>query len=167
MKLKRIISGGQTGADEAGLKAAKDSGLETGGTAPKGWRIENYNGTEGSNPKLAEYGLVEHASRDYPPRTKQNVADSDGTVWFGFEGSPGAKLTFSTVNRLRKRLIINPAADELADWLAAYEIEVLNVAGNRLSEFNPTIYEDTYKLLTEAFRIYNAIYAVLEHDPTF
>lgn len=152
MQLKKIISGGQTGADEAGLKAAKDLGFETGGTAPKGWRIQNYDGTEGSNPGLADYGLVEHESREYPPRTKQNVADSDATVWFGYEGSGGAKLTISTARRLHKLLIVNPTAKELRRWLEANPIAVLNVAGNRLSDFNPTIFDDVYSLLVEALR---------------
>ncbi|MFZ8324119.1 YpsA SLOG family protein, partial [Staphylococcus aureus] len=36
MKLKKVISGGQTGADQAGLRAGKAAGLETGGMVPKG-----------------------------------------------------------------------------------------------------------------------------------
>ena len=35
MKLRKIISGGQTGVDRAGLEAGKKLNLETGGTAPK------------------------------------------------------------------------------------------------------------------------------------
>jgi hypothetical protein len=31
--LKKIVSGGQTGADQAGLKAARAAGIETGGWA--------------------------------------------------------------------------------------------------------------------------------------
>jgi Circularly permutated YpsA SLOG family len=36
----KIISGGQTGADQAGWRAAKACGLETGGWMPKGWKTE-------------------------------------------------------------------------------------------------------------------------------
>jgi len=40
MILHKIISGGQTGADRAGLVVGKSLGLEIGGTAPKGWKTE-------------------------------------------------------------------------------------------------------------------------------
>ena len=43
----KVISGGQTGADHAGLRAAKDSGINTGGTAPRNFMTE-----EGSKPEL-------------------------------------------------------------------------------------------------------------------
>lgn len=151
MTLKKIISGGQTGADKAGLDAAKALGLETGGTAPKGWRICLPDGSDGSDPTLAEYGLVEHESREYPPRTIQNVKDSDGTVWFGYAASPGGKLTIKTAKAESKPFIINPTAVELREWVEANQIEVLNVAGNRQSPDNPTISEATYKTIVEAF----------------
>jgi hypothetical protein len=146
----KIISGGQTGADYAGLLAGVQLGLETGGTAPRGWRICLEDGRDGSNPELARFGLIEHASRDYPPRTKQNVADADGTVWFGYAGSPGGKLTVNTARRLGKPCIVNPSAHELRDWLEQNRIEVLNVAGNRLSPENPNIQDMTFRTLVEA-----------------
>lgn len=152
MKLKAIHSGGQTGADEAGLKAAYDLGITTGGIAPKGYRIQNYDDSDGSNPLLGSvYGLVEHESREYKPRTIANVKNTDGTVWFGYTGSPGGKLTLNTVEKYCKPLIINPTSTQLREWIIAYDIEILNVAGNRLSEFNPDIFNTTYDI------IYNAL----------
>ena len=38
--LECIISGGQTGADQGGLLAARKSGIQTGGWCPLGWRTE-------------------------------------------------------------------------------------------------------------------------------
>ena len=38
--LQRVISGGQTGVDQAALRAAKAAGLETGGWMPLGWLTE-------------------------------------------------------------------------------------------------------------------------------
>jgi predicted Rossmann-fold nucleotide-binding protein len=38
--LTRVISGGQTGVDQAALRAAKTRGIATGGFAPKGWLTE-------------------------------------------------------------------------------------------------------------------------------
>ncbi len=46
--LDRVISGGQTGADQAALRAARAAGIPTGGWAPLGWKTE-----EGPAPRLA------------------------------------------------------------------------------------------------------------------
>jgi hypothetical protein len=41
MKTKKVISGGQTGADLTGLEEAHKRGIPTGGTVPKGCRTES------------------------------------------------------------------------------------------------------------------------------
>ena len=155
--LKRIVSGGQTGADEAGLQAAFDLGIPTGGTAPRDWRICLPDGSDGSDPELGtKFGLVEHDSYDYPPRTRQNVTDSDGTVWFGSDKSPGSLLTINTCINQSKPYIINPTAQQLADWAVENKISVLNVAGNRYSKLNPDIITVTYNTVTEALKLLRA-----------
>ena len=148
--LQEIHSGGQYGADLTGLEVAKALGLKTGGIAPKGWRVCNPDGTNGTNPSLAEYGLTEHWSSDYPPRTILNVGSTDGTVVFGYLKSPGAKLTIDAAQAAGKHLITNPDAIALRDWLIKHQIRVLNVAGNRLSDHNPGIVEQVRTTLTEA-----------------
>lgn len=151
--LDMVISGGQNGADLAGLAAAYDLGIKTGGTAPKGYRVCNYDGSDSANPELAsKYRLVESTSYDYPPRTKLNVMYSDGTVWFGYEHSPGGKLTIKTCHHYNKPLLINPKSTELRQWIISNNIKVLNVAGNRVSEFNPNIYDTTYFTIYEALK---------------
>src|SRR2546422_7963506 len=40
LRLTKIISGGQTGADMGALLAAQDLSVESGGVAPKGWLTE-------------------------------------------------------------------------------------------------------------------------------
>lgn len=150
-RIAKIISGGQTGADRAGLDAARLMGIETGGTAAKGWRICLEDGSEGSDPGLAEFGLVECSKPGYPSRTKQNVMDSDGTVWFGFADSPGGRLTISACRKAEKHLIVNPSSSELVDWVQERQISVLNVAGNRASRFNPNIYVKVFWKLWDAF----------------
>jgi len=73
----KVISGGQTGADLAGLRAARDLGLETGGFAAAGFWNE-----DGSQPQLGgEFGLVE-TKGSYVHRTKLNVDESTCTVAF-------------------------------------------------------------------------------------
>ena len=50
--------GGQTGADQGGLRAARACGIPTGGWAPRGWQTE-----DGPCPALANFGLVEIQGR--------------------------------------------------------------------------------------------------------
>jgi len=133
--ITKIISGGQTGADFATLVAAKILGIEAGGTAPKGYRTE-----KGPNLELVNYGIVEHSSEGYAPRTILNVRNSDGTVIFGNENSPGCKLTINTCIKFRKPYVINPSKLTLIDWINKKYIRTLNVAGNRESSF-PGLYE--------------------------
>lgn len=86
--LNKIVSGGQAGADQAGLRAARAAGIETGVWAPKGWTTE-----KGEAPWLADYGLAECPTPGYPPRTEANARDSDATLWFGRTNSSGYKTT--------------------------------------------------------------------------
>src|SRR4051812_19004074 len=79
-----IISGGQTGVDQAGLRAARVVGLATAGWAPKGWLVERPDGRgEVSAPWLAEWGLTECGEPGYPARRKRNVRYSDATILLG------------------------------------------------------------------------------------
>jgi len=128
MKLKKVISGGQTGADRAGLEEASRLGLKTGGHAPRGFRTEF-----GNDPSLEAFGLVETASSDYPSRTRLNVENSEVTVWFGTLGSPGYKLTKKYARELSKPLYENPDAELMVMLADLYE--VWNVAGNRISKY--------------------------------
>src|SRR4030095_2247245 len=85
----RIISGGQTGADQGGLLAARELGIPSGGTAPQEWWTET-----GSNEELLRgFGLVECSEPGYEARTKKNVLDSDGTMLLGSYASGGSAMT--------------------------------------------------------------------------
>lgn len=143
--LTKIISGGQTGADQAGLRVAKKLGIKTGGWIPKGFRTE-----EGDKPSLGLiYGLEETKERDYPPRTWLNVRHSDGTLIFAEEQSKGSVLTQNICRKLRKPYWINPGVDEIRMFINEHEIEVLNIAGNRES-ICPGIEERIMGLLMRA-----------------
>ena len=138
--LRKIISGGQTGVDELGLKVGSEIGYETGGIMPKGFRTD-VGDAYGKNV-ADKYGLEEHTIRSYRPRTVQNVVDSDGTVIFtvvnkqGRIDSKGSRLTRNTAEQKKKPYIVNPTADELAKWLLDNKIKTLNIAGNRMSTLN-------------------------------
>ena len=135
MKVKRIISGGQTGADRGGLDAAIDLGIPHGGWCPKGRRAE-----DGAIPR--KYELQETESAEYPPRTEQNVVASHGTVVFTL-GTPtaGSALTIEYAVRHRRPVLhldlrkLSPeeAAKRLRAWIDEHGISILNVAGSRES----------------------------------
>jgi hypothetical protein len=140
MTLHKIISGGQTGADQGALQAAKALGLATGGWAPKGFRTET-----GPCLALASFGVQEHSNPNYPPRTFLNVLESKGTLLFGNAKSPGCKLTarYCTDNsrpyfHVRWQSGGAPPDQRVRDnfriWLLAFSIDVLNCAGNRESK---------------------------------
>jgi hypothetical protein len=141
MKLRKVISGGQTGADRTGLECAKILGLETGGTAPKGWKIDG-----GVDPSLADFGLTESHSTDYAVRTRQNVRDAEVTLWFGRTDSPGYYCTRNACHLEGKPFYINPTAAQLEYVVNTYE--VANVAGNRRRK-NPSV----VVLVQDAFRV--------------
>lgn len=144
--LKKIISGGQTGADQGGLEAGRELGLVTGGTATLGWRTE-----DGPQQKLLEgFGLKESGVSGYPFRTEMNVVNSDATVIFGNLDSPGSKLTLSYCKRYIMPYFTNPPPGCLRRWVDKYHIKVLNVAGNRESK-KPGIQQEVRKFLVKEF----------------
>ena len=137
--IKRVISGGQIGVDQSGLRAAKNNGIPTGGTAPKGYKT-----AMGKNPALLkdEFGLKESKSEKYPIRTAQNVINSDGTLIIANNPtSPGSKLTADLTRKYNKPLLVidlqqpnrhpSEISIKIRNWLHTKNIQILNVAGNR------------------------------------
>lgn len=158
-KLRKVLSGGQSGSDVAGLLAAKICGIPTGGTMPRGWIT-----LDGPKPEYAElFGMVEHTSPKYPPRTECNVMDSDATIRIAFDfGSAGERLTKRLVDQHGKldfAVDLNHKVDliAIAEWLNSNEIETLNVAGNS-HRTNPAVGYQAFVLLTNVFTL-------LGHDP--
>lgn len=141
----KIISGGQTGADMGALLAGRDLGIKTGGWAPKGWLTE-----DGPRHELALYGLIQHSSPNYPPRTRMNISDSDGTVLFGDMESPGSRVAIGICKEDRVPYLLNPDVEELREWARLHEVQVLNVGGNRESKC-PGIEGMVRKVIVEAF----------------
>ncbi len=130
--LVKIISGGQTGADRAGLEAAKTAGLQTGGTMPKGYKAH-----DGYHPHFAElYDTKEDPNPTYPPRTFKNAYEADGTVRFAVDfTTAGEKLTLTATQRAKKphfdvEVLGDTKPEQLVTWIVENHIKVLNVAGN-------------------------------------
>ena len=73
--IKKIVTGGQTGVDQAALALATKTGIEVGGWCPKGGLDAN-----GINIKTI-YPMLEESSTSNPDeRTRLNIDDSDGTL---------------------------------------------------------------------------------------
>jgi hypothetical protein len=156
--ISKLITGGQTGADQGALLAARAADVPTGGHAPAGYLTET-----GPAPWLADFGLVEMESRGdfYRERTRCNVADAGACLWFGDPNSPGGRLTlglcyakavptFSVLTRA-----VTP--ESVAAWLTSGVPTgaVLLVAGNRESK-NPGIGERVRLFMDDVFRLLRA-----------
>lgn len=127
--LEKIISGGQTGADKAGLVAARMLNITTGGLAPK-----NYKTEAGSDKDLKDvFGLDQDTVEGYQHRTEENVKSADATVIFAERVSAGSTLTARYCVKLEKPFIVMPLADQLVKFLEENNVKTLNVSGNRES----------------------------------
>lgn len=152
----KIISGGQTGADRAGLASARKAGLQTGGWMPKGFLAH-----DGYHPNFAVlYDMLEHESPRYPPRTALNVRDSDGTIRFASNFStPGELLTLKMTKQYNKPLLsisipTNVSHEETIQWIKSNNIKVLNVAGNS-ERSSPGITQIVIEYLDKLFNMLN------------
>jgi hypothetical protein len=152
LPILRIVSGGQTGADRAGLDWAIKHGVPHGGWCPKGRRAKD-------GPTDARYQLQETPSSNYLQRTEWNVRDSDGTVIF----SVGKRLSGNSVETLefaikRRKPYLHlsavfkeHAASALKRWMQENNIRVLNVAGPRESK-EPEVAAFVISTLDQALR---------------
>lgn len=129
--ITKVCSGGQTGADQGGLRAAFELGIPTGGWAPRGFQT-----SLGPEPRLGTmYGLVEHKS-GYAARTFANVRDSCGTIRLAVDfNSAGEKCTLRAIQQYKKPYfdvdLNKPTTIYLARyWIEENNIRILNVAGN-------------------------------------
>ncbi len=133
--LEKIISGGETGANQATWRAARAFGVPTGGWMPRGFLTD-----DGPHPEFAEqYGAAEWPSDSELARTEQNIQDSDATLWFGETTTPGAHATVTASLAFGKPyMLVYPGASfepaHVATWITENAIRTLNVAGNREGE---------------------------------
>lgn len=139
VRLRRIVSGGQTGVDRAALDAAIECGYEVGGWCPAGRRAE-----DGRIP--SRYPLQETLSNEYAERTTWNVRDSDATlVLIRGEAVGGTQLTIQEAQRLGRPVMVVPLsrfdASVTSAWLEKENVSVLNIAGPRESE-EPGVYDE-------------------------
>jgi hypothetical protein len=147
--IKKIISGGQTGVDQAALDAAIKWNIPHGGWVPKGRLTEAG--------KLSDkYRMQEMPTDSYAGRTERNVTDSDGTLIISHGPlTDGSKYTREMTSKHQKSCLhidlnetdVSTAARQIYDWVIRTKIQILNVAGSRAST-DPSIYQATLHVLT-------------------
>src|SRR5262245_66068914 len=103
--IERVISRGQTGVDQGGLRAARAFAIPTGGWAPRGWLTE-----DGPAPWLADWGLVEceegeTVAERYRAHRRRCVTDCDAALIFGDLASPGSRGLIRDCRALGKPLV--------------------------------------------------------------
>ena len=151
MNIEKIISGGQTGADQAALDFAIEKEIPHGGWLPKGRLTES-----GILPD--KYNLQEMPTMSYSKRTEKNIRDAHGTLIVSHGRlSGGSALTWKLARKHGKPCIhldlegysVAVAAQMLNSWLQDCGIRTLNVAGARASK-DFRIYKTVKDLLISA-----------------
>ena len=150
--IKKIISGGQTGVDQAALDVAIKLDISHGGWIPRGRLTE-------SGPLPQKYKLQETRSSSYSERTEKNVLDADGTLIISrgplTGGSEYTREMAVKHNRFWLHIDLSQnaafeAATIVNDWILQKKIAILNVAGPRASK-DSRIYEDTVNILESVY----------------
>lgn len=153
--LKKIISGGQTGADRAALDTAIKFNIPHGGWLPRGRKTE-------AGPLPERYRLLEMPNGEYKDRTRQNVMDAQGTAIISRGRLTGGSLLTRSFARECGRpcihidLSMNEAFEAclvLQSFILENRIEILNLAGPRASN-DPGIYFDVKTILESVLYLF-------------
>jgi len=146
--ITKIISAGQTGADQAALDAAIKLNVQHGGWISKGRPTEN-------GPLADAYQLLEMVTENYTEQTVKNVTESDGTLILSHGRLDGrSELPQKLAQKHNKSCLhidmtgkpIFLIASDVHKWVLQNGIGVLHVAGPRASE-DPEIYQDTFYVI--------------------
>jgi len=157
--LKKIISGGQVGADQAAFDAAIKYNFPHGGWIQKGRKTE-----DGILPY--GYKLKELKSGAHPNYTERNVINSDGTLIISHGTLKGGSVLPRKLAKEHNRpcfhIDLNEtlafiSASKINSWIIEHKIEILNVVGSRASK-DPKIYQDT-KYIIEGVILLGLVYA--------
>lgn len=136
-RLEMIVTGGQTGVDQAALQVALKLGKEVCGIVPRGRATERGRLDE-------RYPMIENHSSNVDDRTQHNFVGADGTLAL-FKGAEvdGTALTIIGPLRAGRPLFVahldEPVSDALVamfrEWLVVNNIRCLNVGGPRQSYY--------------------------------
>lgn len=152
----RVVSGGQTGVDQAALDVAIALEMPHSGWIPAGRWTED-------GPLPDRYQNMRQTQTSAPAeRTERNVIDSDGTLLFSRGRLTGGSLLTEQLaerhgrpclcidlsSSANKDMVV--VAARVRSWLETNKIRSLNVAGPRHSK-DPEIYSDTKRALFSIF----------------
>jgi hypothetical protein len=159
--IRKVVTGGQTGADQAGWRAARAMGIPTGGYMPLGWHTE-----DGPMPGFGPAcGAQEWETSDYRDRTEANVKLSDVVIWIGHENTPGAKCTRRHAGYKGIPFVVVPNAITERDATSFASLirtsligtgRTVMVAGNRESS-QKGIGRKAERVCLDIFRAYNEL----------
>ncbi len=150
MKINKIISGGQTGADRAAFDFALENNFKISGFVPKN-RLAEDGVISGKYPNL-----IETETENCAERTELNVKNSCATLILSHgKLTDGSLLTEEFAQKYEKPCLhvdflesgFEQAVEKTKKWLESLDCENLNIAGSRHSE-DSLIYEKT-KLFLE------------------
>ena len=162
VRLAKVISGGQTGVDQAALRAAEACGLAIGGWCPPGRESE-------AGPIPARFPLREtpvERSPDAPQvprslRTEWNVRDADAVLVLaaprGAAADPGTAWAEACARRYGKPLLVCDPADphaaaRIVAWLRESPVAIATLSvGGPSERTQPGGGALTYALLVEVF----------------
>ncbi len=155
MKILKIISGGQTGADRAAFDFALEHGIEIGGFVPKNRMAED-------GEISAKYpNLLETRAKNPVRRTELNVKYSDATLIFSHgKLTGGSKKTLRLAEKYQRPFLhidfdetnFADAVIKTEDWLEFIKCRELNVAGARASK-DSKIYQKARLFLERLFKV--------------
>jgi len=160
MVIKKIVSGGQTGVDQAALDVAIELDIPHGGWIQKGRNTEN-----GILPE--RYRLMEMPTAGDCKSAEQIVLDSDGILIISHgKLKNGSALTLNLAKKHQRPWLhidlneINAfeAAKTVNSWIFQHNIKILNVTGPQASK-DPDIYQATKKILRGVIAL-----AIIETD---
>ncbi len=139
--IKKIISGGQTGADRAALDTAIKFNINYGGWIPQGRKTEE-------GPLSHKYHMDEMPTDSYSERTRQNIMDSQGTIIISRGPLTGGSLLTQKFAFTLKKPCCHVDLFDLDEFAAAivinsfivdYALDIINIAGPRAGK-DPFIY---------------------------
>ena len=146
----KIVSGGQTGADQAGLDWAIANNVPHGGWCPKGRKSEDG----AIDPR---YLLAETPTSGYLERTEWNIRDSNVTLIFTLAEKldGGSKKTAEFADKMGKKWRhfhpkVNPKY--IASFLRLSQAKIVNIAGKRESQA-PGIAKLVAEMLDKAIQV--------------
>jgi hypothetical protein len=149
--IRKIISGGQIGAEQAALDVAIKLGISHGGWIQKGRRTQRWILPD-------KYKLNEMPTASYKDRIEKNVTDSEGTVIISHGRlTGGSDYSYKMAKKHNRPCLhmdlketpVRVAAAKVNSWILENDIEVLNVAGAKASE-DSKIYDDTLSVIEGA-----------------